>query len=162
MTGRPLDATAVGRLYAVHGRVLLAYAASLAEDVPLAEDLLHQVFLSLLTGNVTVPEPALPYLLRAVRNTALNLQRTRRREVALSGDERWLEAPPGRNTEAVAIERALRRLPGQQREVVVLRVWAGMTYEEIGRITGCPANTAASRFRYAREHLRTMLAPLGI
>ncbi len=162
MTGRPLDATTVDRLYTVHGRVLLAYAVSLAGDVPSAEDLLHQVFLTLLTGNVNVPEPALPYLLRAVRNTALNHGRVRRREVALHHDEHWLEAPDGRNTEAVAIERALARLPREQREVVVLRVWAGMTYDEIARITGCPMNTAASRWRYAREQLRNLLAPLGI
>lgn len=162
MAGRPLDASAVGRFHAEHGRTLLAYAVSLVEDASLAEDLVQQVFLTLLTGNVTVPVPALPYLLRAVRNTAMNARRARTREVALTDDHHWLEAPPGRAAEAVAIERALHRLSAEQREVVVLRVWAGLTYDEIGHLCACSPNTAASRFRYASEHLRAWLAPLGI
>lgn len=113
-----------------------------------AEDVLHQVFLALLKGRVLVPERPLPYLLRAVRNTALNYQRDRRREVTLPEEGRWLEAPAGMEHEALALESALRRLPAEQREVVTLRTWAGLTFEEVATVVGCPVNTAASRYRY--------------
>jgi RNA polymerase sigma-70 factor (ECF subfamily) len=159
MSGGPPGSDRAEQLYRDHGRVLLAYATSLVVHVSLAEDIVQQVFLKLLKGTVAVPIPERPYLLRAVRNTALNHRRDRMREVALENGGHWLEAPPGRGLEAMAIEAAMRELPTEQREVVVLRVWAGMTYEEIGEVMGCSLNTAASRFRYAKERLRATMVP---
>ncbi len=40
------------------------------------------------------------------------------------------------------------------REVVVLKTWSALTFQEIGETLGVPLNTAASRYRYALEHLR--------
>lgn len=39
----------------------------------------------------------------------------------------------------------------------MLKVWAGLTFAEIGNITGVSLNTAASRYRYAMERLRPSL-----
>jgi RNA polymerase sigma-70 factor (ECF subfamily) len=156
----PIDGESARQLYEAHGRALLAYACSLTPDSSVAEDVLHQVFVRLLAGRVTITAPALPYLLRAVRNTALNHRRGRQREAPLTEADRWLEAPPDRSDEALAVQSALRRLPAEQREVVILRLWAGLTFAEVATVVGCPMNTAASRYRYGRDRLRALLQPL--
>ena len=135
----------IERLYEQHGRVLLAYACSFVRSVAEAEDIVHQVFARLLRGDVVITGVPMAYLCRAIRNTALNRRRTWRRETALDDDERWLEAPAGVEESALAIERSMKLLPIEQREVVVLHVWGGLTFAEIGDTLAISANTAASR-----------------
>jgi RNA polymerase sigma factor (sigma-70 family) len=53
---------------------------------------------------------------------------------------------------------AVAALPEAQREVVALKIDAGLTFAEIAAVTGTSLNTAASRYRYALEKLRTALA----
>jgi len=49
-------------------------------------------------------------------------------------------------------------LPVAQREVVVLHIWGGLTFEEVAQAIGVSPNTAASRYRYALEKLRRLVA----
>ena len=55
---------------------------------------------------------------------------------------------------------ALARLPVLQREVLVLKIWQELTFDQIGAALGIPPNTAASRYRYALIALRKQLEPL--
>ena len=151
----------IERLYEQHGRVLLAYACSFVRSVAEGEDIVQQVFTRLLRGDVVITGPPLAYLCRAIRNTALNQRRTWHRETSLDGDVRWLEAPAGLEESALAIERSMARLPVEQREVVILHVWGGLTFSEIAATLAISANTAASRYRYALGRLREALKPLG-
>lgn len=57
------------------------------------------------------------------------------------------------------LQKALGELPEEQREVVVMRIWSGMTLEEIAAAAGAPLNTIASRYRYALGKLREKLQP---
>ncbi len=61
---------------------------------------------------------------------------------------------------ALEVQEALRALPSEQREVVVLHVWSQMTFCEIAALILIPSNTAASRYRYALSKLRELLRPL--
>jgi DNA-directed RNA polymerase specialized sigma24 family protein len=56
-----------------------------------------------------------------------------------------------------ALAAAVAALPEAQREVVALKIDAGLTFAEIAAVTGTSLNTAASRYRYALEKLRTAL-----
>ena len=56
------------------------------------------------------------------------------------------------------IEAALDQLPGDQREVVVMKVWGGLTFAQIAQALDIPLNTAASRYRYALARLETELS----
>ena len=87
-------------------------------------------------------------------------------EKALSGLPDELDLPADRLVaprngasleEAEAVNAALAALPSEQREVVVLHVYDGMTFRRIGEVLGVPLDTAASRYRYAREKLKEML-----
>jgi len=55
---------------------------------------------------------------------------------------------------------ALAELPPEQRAVAHLKLWEGLTFEEIAAILELSPNTAASRYRYALDKLRGRLRPL--
>lgn len=142
-------------LYRQHGPALLAYGASLLGDRATAEDVLHQVFVKLL-ANERLPEDARPYLFKAVRNRAFNALRGSARLTSLDAQE-WLVKPQGMVEAGLEIEQAMRELPPEQREVVVMRIWGEMTMPEIAAVLEIPENTAASRYRYALNKLRALL-----
>lgn len=146
----------VSRLYEELGPVLLAYARSLVDDATEAEDALQEVFVKLLSGRAPgLPREPRPYLFRAVRNTCFNHRRSETREAARRRVVAPVfTAPAGLEDLALDLERALRAMPREQREVVVLRVWAEMTIDETAKLLGIPMNTAASRYRYALDRLR--------
>jgi RNA polymerase sigma factor (sigma-70 family) len=153
----------VGCLYVDHGSLLTGYACAILGDRSAAEDVVHQVFTRLLRGDVSIAGRPLAYLCRAVRNTAMNHQRDRSREARLdAANASWLEAPNGLAEAALAVEAALRRLPAGQREVIVLRVWGQLTFQEIADALDASSNTIASRYRYGLAKLRDILKPLGV
>jgi len=152
-----LTAEEVKRLYQKHGAALAAYACSCGMDHASAEDVVQQLFLKLLAGKLAAPQTPLAYLYRAVRNACLNLRRDRQREIGLDTAELWFTHPGGNREEVVSLQRALRELPEEQRETVFLRIWSGMTLQEIANLTEAPLNTVASRYRYALEKLRERL-----
>ena len=54
---------------------------------------------------------------------------------------------------------ALDRLPRDQREVLVMKIWNELTFAEIGEALGISQNTAASRYRYGLGNLKKTLRP---
>jgi RNA polymerase sigma-70 factor (ECF subfamily) len=148
-------------LYDRHGPALLAYARSFAADAGLAEDLVQQVFVKLLQGETAMPEVPLAYLYRAVRNAGLNARRNGLREAPLDAANCWFVHRGGDREAALSLQAALLELPEEQREAVMMRIWSGMTLEEIAVATVVSLNTAASRYRYALEKLRERLKPEG-
>jgi len=142
------------RLYDEHGPALLAYACALLRDPSAAEDVLHQVFLNVIRGRAAVAQDVKPYLFRAVRNTALNHIRGQAREVELADGGVWLESPDGSTETALALQSALKTLPDEQREVMVLKIWGELTFEEAASVIGISPNTAASRYRYGLAKLK--------
>ena len=147
-----LDREGVKQLYEQHGRGLLAYACTFVPSFALAEDVLHQVFERLLRGDLSISGAPISYVYRAVRNTALNVARSRAGRVDFK--EGWLENPSGMEHTAVEIQSALQELPAEQREVIVLHIWGQMTFEETAAALGITPNTAASRYRYGLSKLR--------
>ena len=145
-------------LYQKHGRVLLLYGCSLLGRKDAAEDVLQQVFMKLLEQN-TIPEEPRPYLFRAVHNVALNVIRGESKHVELDDIEPWFEAPTQDHAARVTLTIELMRLPEEQRQVIVLHVWGGFSFESIGEVLDVSANTAASRYRYALEKLRVVMQP---
>lgn len=144
-------------LYEKHGAALAAYACSFGLDHASAEDVVQQLFLKMLGKKAFVPRAPLAYLYRATRNASLNLRRDRRGETNLSETEALFVHPGADQLETLELQRALRGLPEEQRETVFLKVWSGMTLQEISEITETPLNAVASRYRYALEKLRDRL-----
>jgi RNA polymerase sigma-70 factor (ECF subfamily) len=156
------DTDWVGALYDAHAAGMYSYALALLGVSEEAEDAVQDVFVKVCASG-RIPENPRHYLLRSVRNEAFSRLRKRRlrfwRHAAFSGEARLFEQPRGlRDDELEGIEAALRGLPIDQREAVLLKVYEGMTFEQIGRLTDVSPNTAASRYRYAVEKLRGSLA----
>jgi RNA polymerase sigma-70 factor (ECF subfamily) len=138
----------------------------LLADASAAEDAVQQVFASLLRLGIDRVQQDAHYLRRAVRNECYSLLRKRAQDVGgvrLQPDgspddflvSRVSSAAP---EERLALQDALRALPPEQREVIHLHVYEGMTFQEIADASAESINTVASRYRYAlaklREHLR--------
>ncbi len=104
---------------------LLTYARSFGLSHHVAEDLIHRVFLKLLENPWDV-EQVRPYLFRAVRNSALNEQRDTKREVELSEQQPWFENRNVSREAELDLQFALRELPPEQREVLLMHVWGGL------------------------------------
>ena len=159
MPDHKLTAAHVTELYQKHGDALAAYACCCGLDFAAAEDAVQQVFLKLLRRDTPTPRMPVAYLYRAVRNASLNLRRNRRFETDPVEPEKWFVRDRGAPEEILALQTALRELPEEQREVVFLRVWSGLTLQEIADATNVPMNTMASRYRYALQKLRERLTP---
>ena len=146
-------------LYDQHGPALVAYARSFVMDTAAAEDVVHQVFLRLLSAEIEMPDVPVSYVYHAVRNAALNARRNGQRNAPLDPELSVFKHRGGNMEAALSLEKALGELPEEQREVVVMRIWSGLTLEEAAAATGAPINTVASRYRYALEKLREKLRP---
>jgi RNA polymerase sigma-70 factor (ECF subfamily) len=155
---RKLQAEEVQSLYQQHGPGLLLYACSLLGRKHAAEDVLQQVFMKLLEQN-TIPEEPRPYLFRAVHNVALNLVRSESKQVELADIEPWFEVPEQDRVARVTLTTELMRIPEEQRQVLVLHIWGGLSFDEIASVLAVSANTAASRYRYALQKLRAAMRP---
>jgi RNA polymerase sigma-70 factor, ECF subfamily len=159
LVGPKLSAAEIRLLYERHGAALLLYARSFVVNAAAGEDLVHEVFLKLLRGETTVPDIPLAYLYRAVRNAALNALRDRREHASWDSQITWFQDREGKQEEELALQSALGELPEDQRAAVIMRIWGGMTLEEVADATAVPLSTAASRYRYALEKLRERLKP---
>jgi len=144
-------------LYQKHGATLAAYACSCGLDHAAAEDVVQQLFLKMLGEKTFAPQAPVAYLYRSTRNASLNLQRDRRRETDLPDTEPWFIHPNSSQVEVLTLQKALQELPEEQKETVFLKIWSGMTLQEIAEVTETPLNTVASRYRYALEKLRDHL-----
>ena len=154
-----LNAREVESLYVKHGPALTAYVCCCGLDFASAEDVVQQVFLKLLQGQNSMPQTPPAYLFRAVRNASLNLRRNRQHEVGMQENETWFVGPSAHPEEVLTLQAALRTLPEEQRETVFLKVWGGLTLQEIADTLEIPVNTAASRYRYALGRLWEQLRP---
>ena len=151
------DVEALGELYDRYARMLYQFALALTRSRDAAEEVIQNVFLGLLRSRVRLAEvkDIRSYLFRVVRNEVSHLGR---KPLGDSSTLELVEAPEGiPQREVLEANEALSRLPQEQLEVVVLKVWQGMTFAEIAQALDIPANTAASRYRYAMEKLRKWL-----
>lgn len=149
-----------------HGAKLLLCARQWTRTAADAEDVLQDAFVRFWRHQrkLTAASDPIGLVLTSIRRAALDLARTtdRRtaRETATLSDqpeplfEPLLQDDGRRQT----IEAALRRLPPEQREILVMKIWGERTFEEIARELGISPNTAASRYRYALTAMRKELS----
>lgn len=156
------DPAAYAALYARLGRPLLRVAAAMLGRGAEAEDAVHDVFVALARGREKLRqvEDLDAYVFASLRHEVFARMERRRMErrhlerIAAARDE--LVAPP-EVAEHDALATALATLPVEQREVIVLKVDAGLTFAQIAQVLRISPNTAASRYRYAIEKLRRKL-----
>ena len=145
----------IDRLYRHHGPALVLFAASIAGSRSIAQDAVHKVFVKLLEKRVkNRVTDAKAYLFASVRNTVLNELRRNERIQDLDPDDRWFDPPEHDYAAERQLQIALRALPVDQRQIVVMHIWGDLTFGEISEIVGISSNTVTSRYRYALNKLR--------
>ncbi|MFO0898855.1 MAG: sigma-70 family RNA polymerase sigma factor [Pirellulales bacterium] len=149
---------------AQHGPALVLFAGGWTACRADAEDAVQEAFVRFWRSRDRAHDP-LAYLYACVKRAALERlrgeARRKRREAAaaaLESQEPWFADPLEGQERRAAIEAALAQLPAEQREVLVLKLWGELTFAQIAEALGVPANTAASRYRYALARLRAQLA----
>lgn len=117
------------------------------------------MFLKLVeVGNLRKAADARAYLFASVRNAILNDTKARQRNVPIDLEQIWFEAPNRDYAAERNLRHALRALPGDQREVIVLHIWGEFTFSQIAEVLNISANTVASRYRYGVAKLREVMS----
>ena len=144
-------------LYEAQAAGLVLYGRALGLSHSEAEDVLQETFVALLQL-AEPPDKPKHYCLRSFRNRALNYRRSLWRRLARELESRrWFERTAGETAQERAAMRALEKLPREQREVIVLKLWQERTLDEIGRLLELSPNTVAGRYRYGLQKLRAAL-----
>lgn len=155
---------ALAGLYNLTAQRLVRLAVSVTRHQQDAEDAVQTVLVRVAAQPHKLIAAHQPwyYLLQMVRNQALLILRQRRPSLPLDTLSDLSTYVPVDHTEQAesfrAVWLALRQLPVQQREVVVLKIWETLTFAEIGQILDISPSTAASRYRYALEKLAQRLS----
>lgn len=153
----PIDASQLSRWFTAYGPALVLYARQWL-DAARAEDAVQDVFVRLMSQGSS-PARVKAWLFRSVRNAAISQLRSqarrRKRERRVAADRpEWFEGGGDDLIDAGAVQAALAGLPEQQREAIVLRIWAGMTLNEIADVVGQPISTMFSRYRAGLAGIR--------
>ncbi len=149
--------------FRANGPALLLYARQWASSQNEAEDLLQEAFVRFWKNRGQV-DGLLAYMFSCIRSAGIDGARscaTRKRSEEQAVRERladaWFHPAVEADDFADELEAALRRLPAEQRETVILKIWGGLTFDQIGRTMQTSQHTAASRYRYALQTLRQHL-----
>ena len=157
------------RLYDEHAQVLFAFLLNLTRDEADTRDLLQDIFIKLARDPELLDgvRDERAFLIRLAHNAAIDLIRRRsardktREQFATESISPFAPASdPDEQTFRAALSGALAELPPDQRAVVHLKLWEGLTFEQIAEALDIPLNTAASRYRYGLDKLRERLRPL--
>ncbi|MFZ2148633.1 MAG: sigma-70 family RNA polymerase sigma factor [Sedimentisphaerales bacterium] len=157
---------ALRRIYEKYKDDLLGLAITLLRDRSLAEDVVHDVFVSFAgaVGTFHLSGSLKGYLSTCVANCARDRNRLRSGrdtgldvvEMAGSNSIGPMENAIGRE-ESSRLNDLLARLPYEQREVIVLHLHHEMRFREIAKALGISTNTIQSRYRYGLDKLRSIL-----
>jgi RNA polymerase sigma-70 factor (ECF subfamily) len=173
------DQRAFRTLIERHQERIFGYLLGMVRDRHLANDLFQETFLRVIAamqrkrGSYTQQGRWLGWVLRIARNATLDHFRSRKKWQDVDAlrddddersffnripdDSKPIEALLHQKDQREWLEACIDRLSPEQREVVLLRHEAGLTFREIAELTECSINTALGRMRYALINLRKML-----
>lgn len=156
-----------------HGSRLLLYARQQTRSEADAEDVMQEALVQLVraveSGDFRGEEGQwYSYALTAIRHRAMDAGRRAqvRRNYAESQHDNndgvveetpWLSCGADDEYLRQQVEKLLRKLPPEFAEVIILKIWDGLTFQQIADTTGVPMPTVCSRYRYALKKMREEL-----
>jgi len=156
------DRAAFEELVELYQPRLRFFLARMVGEDHAADDLLQEVWFDVHRGVARLADPgAFPaWLYRIARHRALGVLRKKRQplsslegiDLAEEGEDDDFSAE-----DAERVHAALGQLVPEHREVLLLRFFEGMAYEDIARVTGCPLGTVRSRLHHAKRALRRVM-----
>jgi RNA polymerase sigma-70 factor, ECF subfamily len=155
----PIDAELLGRLLDEHGPALALYASQWTDA---ADDCVQEALVEL-ARQPQSPEHVVAWLYRVVKNRALNAARGARRrrereaQVMVSRFAESQQSATFDRFDAIAATEALAQLEADERELVIMRIWGGLIFDEIGAALDVSTATAHRKYERALSKLRDLL-----
>jgi RNA polymerase sigma-70 factor (ECF subfamily) len=156
-----------------HKRKVWSHIYLMVRDREVTEDLFQEAFIKVVhhlkAGKYNEEGKFLPWVMRIAHNLVIDhFRRNKKMPMSRSNDEHDVFATlqqPGENVEQrmvnVQIDDDVRKLidqlPGEQREVVIMRTYLSMSFKEIAEHTDVSINTALGRMRYALINMRKLI-----
>jgi RNA polymerase sigma-70 factor (ECF subfamily) len=156
-------ATAWKQWLAENGPRLLLFARGWSQSREDAEDLVQEAILRMWHHQADKggSPPDLPLVFSTIRFCGLNhhrsVKRRRKREESIiylnDFQDVWLDPVADDDEDALLLRNAVQSLSSKLREVVIMKFWSDLTFQQIAETLAISPNTAASRYRYAMEQL---------
>jgi RNA polymerase sigma-70 factor (ECF subfamily) len=159
------DEAAFAELYDACGNRLHHYLAVRLGSREAADDIVQSAFLRAVKSRRRFRgvENPVAYMFQIARNEAFRAaKRQQHMPKAMLAGELFVEAGENESDQtdqddAEVVSAALSRLRADDREIIELKVFAGLTFREVAEVTGMPQGTVATRYRRALESLRGWL-----
>ena len=165
---------AVSQLLERHTRRVCDYVRMMVKDNDVADDLTQEVLIKVVKvldeGRYTDKGRFLPWVLRIAHNRVLDYFRAQKQVKTVNESSAGFDLLDSKNFAEPSIEDTLiseqqaeevrsliEKLPEEQREVVRMRYYEGLSFKEIAEHTGVSINTALGRMRYALINMRQMI-----
>ncbi|MBR2859400.1 MAG: RNA polymerase sigma factor [Alistipes sp.] len=165
---------AVSQLLERHARRVRDYVRMLVKDNDVADDLTQEVLIKVVKvldeGRYTDKGRFQPWLLRIAHNRVLDYFRAQKQVKTVSESSAGFDILGSKNfaepsiedrlvseQQAEEVRQLIELLPAEQREVVKMRYYEGLSFKEIAEHTGVSINTALGRMRYALINMRQMI-----
>lgn len=165
---------AVSQLLERHTRRVRDYVRMMVQDNDVADDLTQEVLIKVVKvldeGRYTDKGRFLPWVLRIAHNRVLDYFRAQKQVKTVNESSAGFDILGSKNFAEPSIEDSIiseqraeeirslvEELPEEQREVVKMRYYEGLSFKEIAEHTGVSINTALGRMRYALINMRQMI-----
>ncbi len=150
-----VDHELLSKIIDEHGPALVLYAQQFSRT---PEDVVQEALLKLMRER-PVPTNVVGWMYHVVRNTAISSSRAgeaRARHERHAGSQRtpWFRSTADDGIDAQVVTSRLASLPIEQREVIVLRLWSGLPFQQIADLVGLSTSTAHRRYQDGIARLR--------
>lgn len=156
-----------------HETRLFTYIKMMVKDQALAEDIYQDTFMKVIfklkAGQYNEEGKFLPWLMRIGHNLVIDHFRKQKRMPMVNSTEdndvfrtvklqdQNIEDSMINDQILMDVKKLIKELPAEQQEVVILRHYANMSFQEIADLTGVSINTALGRMRYALINIRRIV-----
>jgi RNA polymerase sigma factor (sigma-70 family) len=167
------DANALSTLVTRYKDKIFTSIYLLVKDKYLAEDIFQDVFIRIIdtirAGRYTDEGKFLPWAMRIAHNLCVDhFRKVKRNPTIKTSDDRdifevlnfsedGVDARIMNEQTSDKVRRMIDLLPEDQRELIILRHYADLSFKEIAQLTNCSINTALGRMRYGLLNLRKMM-----
>jgi RNA polymerase sigma factor (sigma-70 family) len=156
-----------------HQRNIYTAIYLLVKNRSLAEDIFQETFIKIIntirSDKYNEEGKFAPWAARIARNLAIDYLRKINRDVTITDSEgndvlSYISIAEESNEDKIIrtqtehrVRQLIKRLPEEQRQVLIMRQWGNMSFQEIADATGVSINTALGRMRYALNNIRKMM-----
>lgn len=160
-----MDTQALEQLYLEHKQGLFSVAVNITRRADLAEDAIHTAFARICNRMDDLDGDLTAYVYTAVRNAAIDIHRMKKHalpiEESIYVPNREMQDRPDQiiegNEHQTILQELVDDLSEDQREIIIMKHYTGLTFRQIAQALEQPLATVASRYRRTLDKLKSKL-----